>query len=79
MVWIRLTAKDARMPRIPEEEARLQINRIRVYQVALPLHEGSYKWSGGKSVSVFDCTIVEVLSSIPSRPCCTPTPSAPWT
>ena len=28
--------------------------------MALPLHEGSYKWSGGKSVSVFDSTLVEV-------------------
>lgn len=26
----------------------------------LPLHEGSYNWSGGKSVSVFDSTVVEV-------------------
>ena len=24
------------------------------------MHEGSYKWSGGKSVDVFDCTIVRV-------------------
>src|SRR5215510_2150408 len=39
---------------------RVQITRIRVYRVALPLHEGSYKWSGGKSVSVFDSTIVEL-------------------
>jgi L-alanine-DL-glutamate epimerase-like enolase superfamily enzyme len=38
----------------------LQITRIRAYRVALPLHEGSYKWSGGKSVSVFDSTVVEV-------------------
>jgi cis-L-3-hydroxyproline dehydratase len=38
----------------------LKITRIRAYRVALPLHEGSYKWSGGKSVSVFDSTIVEV-------------------
>lgn len=38
----------------------MQIARIRAYQVALPLHEGSYKWSGGKSVSVFDCTLVEI-------------------
>jgi len=38
----------------------LEITRIRAYQVALPLHEGSYRWSGGKSVSVFDSTIVEV-------------------
>jgi cis-L-3-hydroxyproline dehydratase len=38
----------------------VEITRVRAYQVALPLHEGSYKWSGGKSVSVFDCTVVEV-------------------
>ncbi len=38
----------------------MQITRMRAYRVALPLHEGSYKWSGGKSVSVFDSTIVEV-------------------
>ena len=30
------------------------------YKVYLPLHEGSYKWSGGKSVDVFDSTIVAV-------------------
>ena len=30
------------------------------YRVELPLHEGSYKWSGGKSVTVFDSTIVAV-------------------
>jgi L-alanine-DL-glutamate epimerase-like enolase superfamily enzyme len=38
----------------------MKITRIRAYRVALPLHEGSYKWSGGKSVSVFDSTMVEV-------------------
>src|SRR6266850_4914516 len=38
----------------------MKITRIRAYQVDLPLHEGSYKWSGGKSVSVFDSTIVGV-------------------
>src|SRR4051812_36516477 len=38
----------------------MQIDRVRAYQVGLPLHEGSYKWSGGKSVSVFDCTVVEI-------------------
>lgn len=36
----------------------MKITRIRVYQVDLPLHEGSYQWSGGKSVSVFDSTVV---------------------
>jgi L-alanine-DL-glutamate epimerase-like enolase superfamily enzyme len=40
----------------------MKINRIRAYQVDLPLHEGSYKWSGGKSVSVFDSTVVEVAT-----------------
>ena len=37
-----------------------KIKRILVYQVDLPLHEGSYKWSGGKSVEVFDSTIVAI-------------------
>jgi L-alanine-DL-glutamate epimerase-like enolase superfamily enzyme len=30
------------------------------WQVDLPLREGSFKWSGGKSVSLFDSTIVGV-------------------
>lgn len=38
----------------------MKINCIKAYQVDLPLYEGSYKWSGGKSVSVFDSTIVAV-------------------
>lgn len=38
----------------------MKITRIAVYQVDLPLHEGSYKWSGGKSVNVFDSTVVAV-------------------
>src|SRR5690242_5277869 len=38
----------------------MKIKRIGAYRVDLPLHEGSYKWSGGKSVSVFDSTVVEV-------------------
>lgn len=38
----------------------MKITKIEVYQVDLPLHEGSYKWSGGKSVSVFDSTVVAV-------------------
>ena len=36
----------------------MKITSIHVFQVDLPLHEGSYNWSGGKSVSVFDSTIV---------------------
>lgn len=38
----------------------MKITRISVYQVDLPLHEGSYKWSGGKSVDVFDSTVVQI-------------------
>ena len=38
----------------------MKISRIAAYRVELPLHEGSYKWSGGKSVDVFDSTIVRV-------------------
>jgi cis-L-3-hydroxyproline dehydratase len=38
----------------------MKITRILAYRVELPLHEGSYKWSSGKSVSVFDSTIVAV-------------------
>jgi len=38
----------------------VKITRIRCYQVDLPLHEGSYKWSGGKSVTTFDSTVVQL-------------------
>jgi len=38
----------------------MKITRIFAHRVDLPLREGSYKWSGGKSVSVFDSTIVGV-------------------
>lgn len=38
----------------------MKITRIEAFQVDLPLHEGSYEWSGGKSVQVFDSTIVRV-------------------
>ena len=38
----------------------MKIQRITAYRIDLPLHEGSYKWSGGKSVSVFDSTVIEV-------------------
>ncbi len=38
----------------------MKITGIRAYQVDLPLHEGSYNWSGGNSVSVFDSTVVAV-------------------
>jgi L-alanine-DL-glutamate epimerase-like enolase superfamily enzyme len=38
----------------------MKITRIRAFKADLPLHEGSYKWSGGKSVTVFDSTVIEV-------------------
>jgi L-alanine-DL-glutamate epimerase-like enolase superfamily enzyme len=38
----------------------MKISRITAYRVDLPLREGSYQWSGGKSVTVFDSTIVGV-------------------
>ncbi len=38
----------------------MKISAIRVYRVELPLHEGSYRWSGGNAVSVFDSTVVGV-------------------
>lgn len=38
----------------------MKIKQIKAYQVDLPLHETTYRWSGGKSVTVFDSTIVAV-------------------
>ncbi|MEX0879339.1 MAG: cis-3-hydroxy-L-proline dehydratase [Thermoanaerobaculia bacterium] len=38
----------------------MKIRRITAHRVELPLREGSYKWSGGKSVDVFDSTLVRV-------------------
>ena len=41
-------------------ERQMKITQIDLYQVDLPLQEGNYNWSGGKSVSVFDSSIVAV-------------------
>lgn len=38
----------------------MKIAGISVYQIDLPLYEGSYKWSAGNSVSVFDSTVVRI-------------------
>jgi len=38
----------------------MKITGVKVYQVDLPLHEGNYSWSEGKSVDVFDSTVVQV-------------------
>src|SRR5215210_8182870 len=48
------------LPGRPPRSVLVKIARIRAFRADLPLHEGSYKWSGGKSVSVFDSTVVEV-------------------
>ncbi len=40
----------------------MKISRIDVYSVDLPLNEGNYNWSGGKSVSVFDSSIIAVTT-----------------
>ena len=55
----RYSAPARRLHAAPRSTSRLlprymKIQSITVYQVDLPLHEGSYKWSGGKSVEVFD-------------------------
>lgn len=38
----------------------MKISKINVYQCDLPLKEGRYSWSEGKSVDVFDSTVVEI-------------------
>lgn len=38
----------------------MKITKITVYQVDLPLHEGNYSWASGKSVDVFDSTVVKI-------------------
>ena len=40
----------------------MKITNIKAYRVELPLHEGRYNWSNENSVSVFDSTVVEVLT-----------------
>ena len=38
----------------------MELSKISVFQVDLPLHEGSYNWSGNKAVQVFDSTVVRI-------------------
>ena len=40
----------------------MKLKAINVYQVDLPLHEGSYAWADGKTVEVFDSTVVEAIT-----------------
>ena len=38
----------------------MKITRLFAHRVELPLREGRYNWSGGKSVSIFDSTVIGV-------------------
>ena len=42
----------------------MKINRISAYRVDLPLEEGSYSWSEGKSVSTFDSTVLRLDTDV---------------
>ena len=42
------------------QEINVKITKISVYQVDLPLCEGNYNWASGKSVNVFDSTVVKI-------------------
>ncbi len=42
----------------------VKITKISLYKVGLPLHEGSYKWSGGNQVVEFDATVVKISTNI---------------
>jgi L-alanine-DL-glutamate epimerase-like enolase superfamily enzyme len=41
-----------------------KITKIEAFQVDLPLCEGSYKWAGGKSVEIFDSTVIAIHTDI---------------
>ena len=41
-----------------------KITKVSVFQVDLPLKEGSYNWSEGKSVQVFDATVVRITTNL---------------
>ncbi len=38
----------------------MKITEITVHQVDLPLREGTYSWSGGKSIRTYDSTVVRI-------------------
>src|SRR5688572_7000422 len=42
----------------------MKITRITAHQVNLPLIEGSYSWSSGKSIKVYDSTVVRVETDV---------------
>ena len=49
------------------KQSHVKITQIKTYQVDLPLHEGNYSWSEGKSVDVFDSTVVEITTDAGSN------------
>ena len=38
----------------------LKLTRLSAFTVGLPLHEKTYKWADGKSIDVFDATVVRL-------------------
>ena len=50
----------------PSYDRGLEVVGITAWSVGLPLHEGVYRWAGGKSVEVFDSTIVRVDTNDPA-------------
>jgi len=56
----------------------VKITRILAYRVDLPLHETTYKWSGGKSVTVFDSTVVRVETDAGITGCAEVCPLGPF-
>lgn len=56
----------------------MKITRILAHRVELPLHEVTYKWSGGKSVTVFDSTVVLVETDAGITGCAEVCPLGPF-
>jgi L-alanine-DL-glutamate epimerase-like enolase superfamily enzyme len=50
------------MAKSPRKSPR--ITAVTAWRVELPLHEGSYKWSGGNQVTVFDSTVVAIETNL---------------
>ena len=40
----------------------MKITSVRVYQADLPLVDGDYCWADGKSVSVYDSTVLAITT-----------------
>jgi cis-L-3-hydroxyproline dehydratase len=42
----------------------MKITQITVHQIDLPLREGTYSWSGGKSIRTYDSTVVRLETDV---------------